>query len=133
MLENCAQWIAEEAAYFGIPIERLSAGEAQGGSRGVCQHVDLGASGGGHWDCGPNFPMDRVISMAKGNFTPTPEPKPEGGEDDMFIRSSDKRVRWFIADGDKSKWRLIPQGCEQDIKDRIVNDPNDSWLNLWDH
>src|SRR5215469_538032 len=30
MLDNCAKWIAEEAAHYGIPITALSASEAQG-------------------------------------------------------------------------------------------------------
>lgn len=66
MLANCAAWIAEEAAYFGIPIVRLTAAQAQGSGRGVCQHSDLGSWGGGHWDCGGAFPIDDVIEMAKG-------------------------------------------------------------------
>jgi hypothetical protein len=67
MLANTAAWIAEEAAALGIPVVRLSAAQAQDGrSRGVCQHVDLGSDGGGHWDCGPGFPMDQVIAMATG-------------------------------------------------------------------
>jgi hypothetical protein len=130
MLANCAQWVAEEAAKYDIPIVRLSADQAQDGySKGVCQHVDLGAAGGGHWDCGPGFPMDQVIAMARGDWAPTPG----GGGDDVFIRSSDGRVRWFIADGKKSYWRMINQGLEQNITDRIIDDPNDSWLQLWDH
>jgi hypothetical protein len=64
MLINCADWVREECAAFNIPIRRLSAAEAQGGADGVCQHVDLGAAGGGHWDCGPGFPMDDVLRMA---------------------------------------------------------------------
>jgi N-acetylmuramoyl-L-alanine amidase len=72
MLENCAKWIAEEAAYFNIPITKLSPSQAQGSGRGVCQHADLGSWGGGHWDCGSGFPMDRVLDMARG-----------GGGDDM--------------------------------------------------
>lgn len=131
MLANTAAWIAEEAAHFGIPLVRLSATQAQDGySKGVCQHVDLGSAGGGHWDCGPSFPMDDVIAMAGGE-TPTPPPTTEG--DDVFIRSSDDRVRWAIYDGQKTYWRLIPQGCEQNISGRIIEDPNDTWLNLWEH
>ena len=76
MLNNCAAWIAEEAAAFGIPIVRLSASQAQSGGRGVCQHVDLGSWGGGHWDCGPGFPMDEVLSMAAGGAPITPGPTP---------------------------------------------------------
>jgi hypothetical protein len=32
----------------------------------VCQHNDLGAGGGGHWDCGPSFPIDYVLDLARG-------------------------------------------------------------------
>ena len=66
MLQNTAQWVAEECARFGIPLRKLTASQAQGGQAGVCQHADLGASGGGHWDCGPGFPMDDVLAMAAG-------------------------------------------------------------------
>ena len=73
MLENTAKWIAEEAARFGIPITKLSPSQAQGSGRGVCQHDDLGSWGGGHWDCGSGFPMDKVLDMARGG----------GGSDEM--------------------------------------------------
>src|SRR5215831_5509674 len=66
MLENCARWIAEEAKQFGIPITKLTASQAQGSGKGVCQHADLGSWGGGHWDCGGSFPMDKVLDMARG-------------------------------------------------------------------
>jgi len=66
MLANCAAWIAEEAKAFGIPIVKLNAAQAQGSGRGVCEHVDLGSWGGGHWDCGSSFPLDQVITMAQG-------------------------------------------------------------------
>jgi hypothetical protein len=93
MLANCAAWIAEEAAAFGIPIVRLNAGQAQGSAAGVCQHVDLGSGGGGHVDCGPGFPMDEVLAMAGGApggapGTPPasarPWPGPQQGDPDMF-------------------------------------------------
>src|SRR5215471_19004380 len=75
MLANTAAWIAEEAAYFDIPIVKLSADQAQGSGTGVCQHNDLGSWGGGHWDCGPDFPIDQVLEMA-GGATPAPAPAP---------------------------------------------------------
>lgn len=65
MLANCAGWIAEEARRFGIPIVKLTDAEAQGGGRGVCQHSNLGVAGGGHHDCGPGFPIDLVLEMAR--------------------------------------------------------------------
>jgi hypothetical protein len=70
MLNNCGLWIAEEAAHYGIPITKLTASEAQGSGRGVCQHVDLGARGGGHHDCGSGFPMDHVLDIARGGASP---------------------------------------------------------------
>jgi len=73
MLANAAAWIAEEAAHYGIPITRLSPAQAQGSGRGVCQHADLGAGGGGHWDCGGGFPIDRVLDMARGDTPQLPE------------------------------------------------------------
>jgi hypothetical protein len=77
MLRNTADWIAEECAHFGIPITKLSAGEAQGSGRGVCGHVDLGSWGGGHWDPGPAFPWNQVLDMARGGSGPTPPKEDE--------------------------------------------------------
>jgi len=73
MLQNTAQWIAEEAAAFGIPLTKLTPAQAQGSSRGICQHRDLGAWGGNHTDCGSAFPIDQVISMAQGGVPPEDE------------------------------------------------------------
>ncbi len=70
MLENCAKWVAEEAAHYGIPIVQLNSSQAQGSGRGVCQHVDLGQRGGGHHDCGSGFPMAYVLDMARGRVGP---------------------------------------------------------------
>jgi Putative peptidoglycan binding domain/N-acetylmuramoyl-L-alanine amidase len=79
MLRNAADWVAEEAKALNIPLVKLTAAQAQGGGRGICQHHDLGAAGGGHWDCGPGFPMDRVLEMARGanpSSPPAPSPSP---------------------------------------------------------
>jgi hypothetical protein len=66
MLRNCARWLAEEAGHFDIPVVKLTAAQAQGSGRGVCQHRDLGSWGGGHTDAGDGFPIDDVVAMAKG-------------------------------------------------------------------
>lgn len=103
MLANCADWIREECAYFGVPITRLSAAQAQGSGRGVCQHVDLGAGGGGHWDCGPGFPMDHVLEMARGGAPgPGPTPEPEPTEVDDMMTSA------LAADGTLHVWTVGP-------------------------
>lgn len=73
MLQNLAQWIKEEAAVFGIPLVLLTPQQATSNGVGICQHRDLGSWGGGHVDCGPNFPIADVIRMAQGVPEPTPE------------------------------------------------------------
>ena len=87
MLANCAAWIAEEAAHFGIPITKLTSSQAQGSGRGVCQHVDLGSRGGGHHDCGSGFPMDHVLELARGGSGGAPTSTGKAG--DMVASGSD--------------------------------------------
>jgi hypothetical protein len=104
MLANAAAWIAEECAAFGVPLRKLSAYEAQSGAAGVCQHVDLGADGGGHWDCGPGFPIDYVLQLAAG-AAPEPEPEPPALEDfvsltSLIDRDGNIRIYGLDPDGD---------------------------------
>jgi hypothetical protein len=74
MIDNAAAWVREEADRYGIPIVALNNSQAQGGGRGVCQHVNLGSGGGGHVDCGSGFPMDELIKRAKGGSASADEP-----------------------------------------------------------
>jgi hypothetical protein len=94
MLANTAAWIAEEAIAFDIPIRKLSPAEAQGGVAGVCQHVDLGAAGGNHWDCGPGFPMDEVLHMAANGAWP--EPSRQKGHN-MIASTDTGRGYWTVT------------------------------------
>lgn len=73
MLANVAAWLAEESAFFDIPLVRLSPAQARGSGKGVCEHVDLGFWGGGHVDCGTGFPLDQVIKMAIDLGKPEPK------------------------------------------------------------
>jgi hypothetical protein len=57
-LANTAAWIAHWSRKYDIPIRHST-------THGVCQHRDLGAAGGGHSDCGPAYPFNKVLSMAK--------------------------------------------------------------------
>lgn len=108
MLDNCARWIAEEATAFGLPLQRLTASEAQGSGRGVCQHTDLGSWGGGHWDCGGSFPMDDVLETARAYAGGEEE---EMGYPDWFWQW----VTWYLTtDRDPSK---RPAAAPADIPD----------------
>lgn len=66
MLANCAEWLAEEALAFGLPLVKLTPAQAQSDGRGVCFHSDLGQWGGGHSDPGVGFPVEHVLKMARG-------------------------------------------------------------------
>ena len=118
MLANCAAWMREEADRFGIPLQRLSAGEAQGGAAGVCQHVDLGSMGGGHWDCGPSFPLDRVLDMARSGLPATPEPSEMRGHN-MIASTNTGKGYWTVthdgAIGAFGDAKFCGQGFEPDI------------------
>ena len=110
MLANTAAWIAEEAQAFAIPIRALSAADAQNPNvRGCCQHADLGAMGGGHWDCGPNFPYQQVLSMAAGGAGPIPPP-PE--EPEMVIVRN-PRGACCLLDGSGKKLPIVDQASLQ--------------------
>jgi hypothetical protein len=106
MLQNTAAWVAEECARYNLPIVKLTAAEAQGSGRGVCQHADLGAGGGGHWDCGPSFPIDDVINMARGGPGP-PTPTPPTEEEIVAIATgvnSAGALHVFVERDDGSVW-----------------------------
>lgn len=57
-LDNTALWVAFWSQKYGIPLVHSTV-------RGVCQHRDLGAAGGGHSDCSPDYPLDYVLAKAK--------------------------------------------------------------------
>jgi len=121
MLANCAAWIAEEAAHWGIPITKLTPAQAQGSGRGVCQHVDLGAWGGGHHDIsGGGFPYDRVLEMARGGGFPTPTPPEdtmaitgflmEDGRAALFVHLESGEVKQIEQDRPNADWWKKPDG-----------------------
>lgn len=111
MLANLADWIREECQYFGLPITKLSASQAQGSGKGVCGHVDLGAGGGGHWDPGPNFPWSRVMEMARtGTDAPPTKPEQPKSVDDqlVLVRKANGALETFVElpDGEvQHRWQ----------------------------
>jgi hypothetical protein len=129
MLANTAAWIAEEAAHFDIPLVRLSPAQAQNPAvRGVCQHADLGAMGGGHWDCGPAFPINDVLAAAA---DARPAPLPEELAPVILIRKAstgevsvlfDNGTRFYI--NDTTTLKGLQEGA--DLKTATVAD---AWYN----
>lgn len=71
-LHNMADWIAEEAAKLGIPITKIT----NPNSSGVIYHSDLGSTGCGHSDPGSGYPINDVLSWAKGQTPTTPPTQP---------------------------------------------------------
>lgn len=73
LLTTVAAHVREMCDKYQIPIRSLSASEAQDSwTKGVCDHVDFGSSGGGHHDCGSGYPMDKIIEWAKGGGSSAP-------------------------------------------------------------
>ena len=68
MIANLQQWLAEEAARYGIPLVKST-------THGVCGHVDVSGPGG-HWDPGPEFPWDVVLDSVPAPIPPSPTPTP---------------------------------------------------------
>jgi hypothetical protein len=113
MLDNTSRWIAEEAKHFGLPVTKLTAAQAQGSGRGVCQHNDLGSWGGGHWDCGTGFPINDVLEVARGYLN---------GEGDDEMGYPD----WYWA---WSNWYLT---TDRDPDTRPSSAPDDIPQWAWD-
>src|SRR5262245_3101792 len=110
MLDNCARWIAEESKAFAIPIVKLTAQQAQGSGRGVCQHNDLGSWGGGHWDCGGGFPISDVIAAANRYAAGGQPEEDELGYPDWYFQW---RAWYYNTDRDPAK---RPASAPKDIQ-----------------
>lgn len=62
-LRKTAAYVAYWSQKYGIPLVHST-------KHGVCQHKDLGEAGGNHADCGPHYPLARVLAMARELLTP---------------------------------------------------------------
>jgi hypothetical protein len=64
-LEGAAKFLQYGHEHYGVPIRQ---GKVLGGGierDGVVQHKDLGIIGCGHTDCGPDYPQDYVMKLAR--------------------------------------------------------------------
>lgn len=68
ILDRTAEWIRRECEALGIPKRKLSAADVAAGKSGVIGHVEwtVGMRDGTHWDPGPGFPWDYVMSRVTG-------------------------------------------------------------------
>ncbi len=93
-IRYAAQWAARMSKMFDIPLSYIGTQGVREGRSGVIQHNDYtqGTGDGSHWDCGPGYPMDVAIDLAReyANPTaPTPAPAPKRRSSEMFLfRSS---------------------------------------------
>lgn len=65
-LENTARLIALLAGLYDLPIEHCPNPSAPK-ARGICTHADVTKAygvKGGHWDPGPNYPLQAVLARA---------------------------------------------------------------------
>jgi hypothetical protein len=83
MLTSCGRLVGELAKQFGIPLTQLTSSQAQGSSKGICEHKNFGSGGGNHTDCGNGFPMDEIIRIAKGGGGASSAPAPPKEVADM--------------------------------------------------
>lgn len=67
-LHNVADWLAEESAKYGIPLNKIT----DPNGKGVIYHSNLGSTGCGHSDPGSGWPINEVLQWAKGGSAPTP-------------------------------------------------------------
>lgn len=64
-LRATARWIAYWSEKYDIPIQVGAVSGRSVTRSGVVQHSQLGAAGGGHHDCGPGYPMAKVLELAR--------------------------------------------------------------------
>ncbi len=148
-LRLTAQWLATRSKARGIPLTYIGVDGVRARKPGVIQHNDysVGTGDGDHWDCGPGYPVDVVIAMARDIAAGKPAtarpaipkpaipkpvmpkpgtPKPKQ-EDDMF-NDDDRRLLREV------KARLDDDGPigrrTKDCRDRILGMLQQRWFTL---
>lgn len=89
-INAAALWVRQRCTARGIPIRYLTHAQLRAGESGVIQHNDwsVAMKDGSHWDCGPNYPIDVVISKARAQAgSAAPGPAPTTRKDDMGLQN----------------------------------------------
>jgi hypothetical protein len=83
LLHNTARWLRHMSDKWAIPLVGLSSSQAQDSwTPGVCQHANFGTPGCNHGDCGPGYPIDKVLEWAWSG-APSGPPETPAEEDIM--------------------------------------------------
>jgi N-acetyl-anhydromuramyl-L-alanine amidase AmpD len=84
LIKNCAKWVASRCKARGIPLTHIGAAGVRSRSEGVIGHVDYtnGTGDGTHWDPGPGFPWDIMLSQANAILHPSSTPQED---DDVSV------------------------------------------------
>jgi hypothetical protein len=103
MLTAAGRLAGELAKQFGIPLTQLTSSQAQGSTKGLCEHKNFGSGGGNHHDCGSGFPMDRIIEIARGGGGSSPAPAPsqevDVSADVAYDRDGNPHFAWLSTRG----------------------------------
>lgn len=109
--EQVAPLVGRLAARCGIPLVVLDAAALRRGERGITTHKQCSvAFGGDHWDPGPAYPIDLVVSWARASTTVPPVQGPTTttpppvfptvkGQNMSALQKGDK-VWWFGTTSD---------------------------------
>lgn len=91
-----------------IPATALTPAGLQSGARGITHHIwCTEAFGGSHWDCGPNFPIEQVITLVAAQLLGVPTTPSTTEDDSMKLVYSDNGAIYFV--GGNSKAEVVGQ------------------------
>lgn len=137
-LRLTAQWLAARSKARGIPLSYVGVAGVRNRQPGVIQHNDysVGTGDGDHWDCGPGYPIDVVVGMARdiaagrapaASHTIPSTPVQPKKEEDMFNEDDRRLLR-------EVKARLDDDGPigkrTKDSRDRIFGMLQQRWYKL---
>lgn len=103
-LEQCAQWLADKATVYGIPLRKLNSNDVRAGLRGVCGHVEVSQAfkKSTHTDPGNNFPWTAVLARANQIAAPPPPPPAPVPDGAPVLRAHG----WYRVRDGESPWSI---------------------------
>lgn len=113
MLRHTARWVGDMSKMFEVPLEYIGIQGVRDRRSGVIQHNDYSkATGdGSHWDCGPGYPIDVVMDMARG----------ADKEDELSVQFETDMRKWCVATDKRFSDLWGRFGVRADGKDRLTD------------